>query len=376
MAFVTGNGAEVIVQPDGVGSTKATSASMSVYGHAPGDTILVTSPTSTGAIQTATFKPSTQNEFNSLLAQWQQELRAQYAGGPCSIGVQGHNANFTFTGPNAQTWCARLLQSTGYQYLRLAGPLPGKMDRVCTVQLDGAVVVAQDTGGHDIAGDVCNQLRNMAAGPVNADWDTAQAAASAQDKTILALSDQLRQAIATVRDQTGALKDADSTAKSAAKETQGVLTTMQKDLATEKKDAATKPMTCYVAGVTVPYDYNVTLHYDYTVSLVYQRNQFANAADAAAKAEAAGAAAAKQASDSAATLQRATSVAKYPVPGLKAQPGDEKAVIDAFNTGVQAAHADLDPLKAADNDVQQQADGIMADGQGVLDGATAAAGHC
>ena len=56
--------------------------------------------------------------------------------------------------------------------------------------------------------------------------------------------------------------------------------------------------------------------------------------------------------------------------------GDEKAVIAAFSAGVQAAHADLDPLKAADTDVQQQADAIMADGQGVLEGAKSAAGRC
>src|SRR5262245_10942193 len=42
MAFVTSDGARVIVQPDGLGSTKATQDRMSVVGHAPGDAILVT----------------------------------------------------------------------------------------------------------------------------------------------------------------------------------------------------------------------------------------------------------------------------------------------------------------------------------------------
>jgi hypothetical protein len=375
IAFVTSDGAEVIVQPDGLGSTRATQEKMSVAGHAPGDTILVTSPTGTGAIQTAVYKPATQNQFNSLLAQWQQELRTQYAAAPCIIGVQGYDANFTFTGAGAQTWCARLLKSTAYQYIRLAGP-SGKMDLVCTVQLDGAVAVALDTGRRAVATDVCNQLGNIVAAAPNADWDTVQAAANAQNKTITGLAEQLGQAIGVMRDQTVALKAAAGQAKSALQDEPATLKLLQQHLALEKKDASTQPMTCYLLSNNVSYDYNTTLHYDYSTTLTYQRTHFGMAADAAAKAEAAGTAAAQQAASSADALQRAVSSATYPVPSLKSKPGDEQPLIDAFNASVQAAHADLDPLKVADANVKQQADAIMQDGQGVLESAKTAAGHC
>jgi LysM repeat protein len=199
IGYLDASGTLILVTPDGLGGTTAqTKLGWHVnIQDKPGAPIIVTQADKTGHISTWVFNPSTQNEFNEMLAQWQQTLQAEYMAGPCVVGIKGHDANITFIGPQAQAWCAALETNSSYKYVRLSTE-PNSMHIVCEVAIDGGQVRVRDTGGQVIAADICEQLKAFGGDPPPANWDIT--------KSVLLANDTLADALTSLENNVEELK--------------------------------------------------------------------------------------------------------------------------------------------------------------------------
>jgi hypothetical protein len=208
--------------------------------------LVVTETQASGAIATWVFKPSTQNTYNQVLAQWQGQLRADYVqaqaaaeaarqAGPCQVRVDGHDALIVFSGGARHDWCNGVLQATKYHYLPVSIPI-GQRELVCQTDLTNAHVEVYDSGGHIIGSDACAVLKRMHAsnGPTDwLTWNAAQAVVDSLEKT---------------KSTTAALKkatDFGSILATYARDWQS----MQDKWAKEQADAKKTPLTCGQKGI-------------------------------------------------------------------------------------------------------------------------------
>jgi hypothetical protein len=194
-----------IVRPDGQGGTKADHTNQAIITQPydplhPEQPIVVTQTQPDGRVSTWEFRPSTQNDYNRLLNEWQQALQADHArdlaaaaaareAGPCTVGVQGHDERITFSGDERHNWCSMLPRTTKYQYTTL-DPAAG-LQVVCTVAVKGAQATVLDSGGKAIGTDACRVLQKF--GPSAAaearTWDATQIVLDNLDKVKTATGD-------------------------------------------------------------------------------------------------------------------------------------------------------------------------------------------
>lgn len=69
----------------------------------------------------------------------------------------GHDANVTFSGPNARDWCVDMVEDKGSLYLELADE-PVTMPLVCDFTSGGLTVRVRDTGSRVYGSGICPQL--------------------------------------------------------------------------------------------------------------------------------------------------------------------------------------------------------------------------
>jgi hypothetical protein len=307
-----------------------------MLGAQRGNDIELTYPTPSGRIETLSFSRASQNQFNNLLAEWQQQLKAQYLGGPCLLSVKGHLATVAFSGIKAHEWCDSLAQNVNYA-MQPVRTETASTALVCTVQLTDAIARVQDAGGQDYGRDICRQLSNMSQLSPGADWKVVQNNAD----RIQSLSAALAKAIADVQKQTKAIEPALTQTRSHANEQKDALNTMRSHLNEMKSHGAVRPMTCYQANQVVRYDYEQSLRYDLEQNLGYERSQLDSAMSEATQLLSNGdksIVAARQASQALADAIRNNS---SPSPPLTVRPGDEEASISSYTQAAQAARDTL-----------------------------------
>jgi hypothetical protein len=195
IGYITADGRYTIVQPDGRGGTRI--FSQGTYAGAPprtGQDFTTTYALQGGALATIVYRSQDQAAFNGLLAEWQQQLRAQYAqaqaqaqaaaaqaqaqaeaaayAGPCTVGVLTHDMRMTFSGELRHAWCdmltggqAPMLAGYSVHYGALAQSEAG-LALVCQVELPGEVSVRVfDSGGHLYGSAACSRLDRLAKDP-------------------------------------------------------------------------------------------------------------------------------------------------------------------------------------------------------------------
>jgi hypothetical protein len=184
IGYITADGRYTIVQPDGQGGTRI--FSQGTYTGSPprtGQDFTTTSTLQGGALATIVYRSQDQAAFNGLLAEWQQQLRAQYVqaqvqaqaaayAGPCTVGVLTHDMRMTFSGELRHAWCdmltsgqAPMLAGSSVHYGSFAQP-EGGLALVCQVELPGEVSVrVLDSGGQLYGSAACGRLDSLAKDP-------------------------------------------------------------------------------------------------------------------------------------------------------------------------------------------------------------------
>jgi hypothetical protein len=157
--------------------------------------LVVTETQPSGAIATWVFKPSTQNDYNQLLAEWQGQLRAEQSAsqaaqlaaqdaGPCSVGATGHDERLFFTGPHRHEWCQGLLgaqrlttdeisSSVGTRggFVPFPTAVPGGDKQLCQVNLHDAQATVYDSGGNRLGTNACAVLQRLSASGTTNQWE-------------------------------------------------------------------------------------------------------------------------------------------------------------------------------------------------------------
>jgi hypothetical protein len=373
------DGIMVSVNPDGVGGTDSKQTNVlgqtsgtdfrlntTMLGVQRGDDIELTYPGPSGRIETLIYARASQNQFNNMLSEWQEQLKAAYLAGPCVLSVKDHDATVAVMGTQAHAWCDSLARNVTYALQRTRAE-PTSTALVCTVQLSDAVARVRDTGGQNYGRDICRQLGNMAQLSPGDDWQAVQTAA----QQVQALGTALANAIAEVQKQTKALAPALVQARSHLPKEQAILKTMHSHLDAMKSHAAVRPMTCYQANQTVRYDYEQTLRYDLDQSLGFERRQLSSAVSDINQLLATGekrVAAARQAGKTLADAQRNN---PYPSPALTVRPGDEEVSIGAFTQAAQSARDTVASINDEATQALAEAQSIMDQAKAVLDAARA-----
>lgn len=294
------SGALTLAEPDGKGSTKATTHSvsgaidgdslslttgmilgtvgMTFTGRRSNESVTLTYPSKTGELQAAPFRRASQAAFNEALAAWQQQLASAYA--------------------DAER-AAAAAKALAHRNASLAQ-------------------VVKDRGA------------------------------------------DLRSAIAAVRTQTQRLNEQLADATTYSGRAQTAIKTLQSDLARVQRSAS-GTLDQYRACQTVRYDYEQSMGYTYNQTLGYERRQFANTVKELDTAL--GAVDARIASTERAATALVAAIANSPlrVDGTPA-PGDEKQPIQAYRTTAATVAKELDTLRRLDITVLNAAQGLMGEG--------------
>jgi hypothetical protein len=144
---------------------------------------------------------------------------------------------------------------------------------------------------------------------------------------------------------------------------QGVLGSLRTHLALVRTDA-TEPLSQYQACNVVRYDFVNTMGYDFNNSLSYDRNNFAAEAATLATNLTAIEQRVAETKQAAAALGYAIAASPLRVTGVLS-PGDEQTTIDTYRATATAVAKQLVDLRATDASIYATAQDLMAQGQSI-----------
>lgn len=213
---------------------------------------------------------------------------------------------------------------------------------------------------------------------------TQQARAIAEDRErndqkIKDLAGQLNASISVIIDSTKRIKDQLGYLRERLDGEQSAIQELQSVLEEEKREADVRPMTCYQALGVVGHLYNGKMAYYYNGRLGYYRALFAAKLKELESELSEVETRTERAQGIAQTLEQAMKSSPYPLPDLTRRglltrystPGDEKGPVADYRAAADAAREELRQLQAADADLLETADRVMAEGKTVLESAQA-----
>ncbi len=144
---------------------------------------------------------------------------------------------------------------------------------------------------------------------------------------------------------------------------QDALKTLQGQLVTLRKDS-TEPLSQYQACSSVSYEFNSSMNYTFSSSLAYSRNQFASVATGLDTALAAVGDRIRSAQNASKALGTAIAASPLGVTGV-ASPGDEAQVIKTYSATADSVTKQLADLRATDAATYAAAQNLVAQGQAI-----------
>lgn len=184
-------------------------------------------------------------------------------------------------------------------------------------------------------------------------------------QAVIDRSRELQGWISFISDGTRNRIDGIARAKSDLQGAQTSVGTLRTHLAQLRTDA-TEPLSQYQACETVRYDYVNAMGYDFNDSLPYDRNNFATEATTLATNLTYVDQRVAQTQQAAAALASAIAASPLRVTGVLS-PGDEQTTVDTYRTTAASVTKQLADLRVTDASIYATAQDLMAQGQAVWD---------